>query len=157
MPSRFEPNAIAVKFKDNPQWYSAPEKLGDALRQGNKVLFKYVQKSARHFVITAVKVKARSETGPATKAEADGDRQARIEYQAARNAALEFLQLAVATEALPLGTKKGRMETLHAHLDFWTEKFYSETQSLAALTRIREAQEEGEKVSDEEYDPDAED
>jgi len=76
------------------------------------------------------------------------EREPRIQYQAARKDALEFLSVLAGQDALPItaaagkGNKAKRFEELEEILDKLTVRFYNDTRSLRVLERVQDSDEE---------------
>lgn len=77
-------------------------------------------------------------------------REPRIQQQAARRDAIEFLTLLVANGGVSLGSGKAdkKAEILELELDRLTAKFWRDTQSLAKLKRAAEESSEPEEVEE---------
>lgn len=75
------------------------------------------------------------------------EREPRIQYQAARKDALEFLQVLAAQDALPItaasgkGNKAKRFEELEEIVDKLTVRFYKDTLTLRVLERVQDSEE----------------
>lgn len=66
----------------------------------------------------------------------DSNRQSSIEYQSARNAAIEYLKLAVGSEAIKLPEKPAaKLKAMDALLDAYTSQFYTDVAKLGAVKR----------------------
>lgn len=88
-------------------------------------------------------------SAPATSGASLGERESSIQYQAARNSALEMVGLLLQGEAVKLGDKlSGRVTVLEALVDKYTADFYADTLTLEALNRVSIAAQEAEEAAE---------
>lgn len=137
--SKFSDDERRIKFDGNDQWFGALNELNPDLTVGNEVKVGYSIKG-KQAVIVKVKVLGTNEKvarASQSKDEMFAERDRKIAYQNARNAALEYLTLQHQVGVLDMGTgkKESKATALSIHLDTLTAHFYADTQTLGAVER----------------------
>lgn len=124
----------AYNAKIDGNWYGCgfekpPFKQGDTVEASTVQKGRYVNLEAS----TAKVVEdAPANTNTSTRSRGSSDQQSAINYQSARYAAIQLLDIAVQAGALPLPTKKeAKMDGLAALVDNFTERYFYDTQMVS--------------------------
>jgi len=112
-----------------------------AFGKGDTVSFSFVENgNFKNVDASSVKVEAAASApvksaGTAPSSNSYDDRQLAITYQAARKDALQIVEIALAHDALSLGSKKAeKLATLEATVDKMTMQFFEDTKILGKAT-----------------------
>ena len=169
--SKFTKGERRIQFQDNDTWYGASAALEGDLAVGNEVKVGYELKGTK---ATIVKLRVLGANAAVAKAHQTKDEywaeketyqretvEPRITYANSRDHALRLLQLQHDTGLLDLGTKatnKAKKAAAFAVLlDLYTAKFFEDSMTLGAVTRIAEQVEESTDFDAESFeDPDDE-
>ncbi len=158
--SKFTDDERRIKFDGNDQWFSASNDLSSDLAVGNEVKVGY-SIHGKQAVIEKLRILGTNEKvarASQSKDEMFEERDRKIAYQSARNAALDYLTLQHAAGVLDMGTgkKESKAIALGIHLDTLTATFYEDTQSLGAVARYAEQANESTDFDATQFeDPDA--